>query len=177
MIIFKIRGRVREEETGIGLPGLFVKAYDADLLYDDLMGSTYTAADGSFEIVSELRDFRDFFETRPDIYLRIFAPDAKTEIYTTEDAVRWDAGRIEEFDVMIPREALGELIPERGIRFVDPGGERRKDFDVGESLVARLEGLPPDTPCDIAGQALRIPDSSSTDRAKASATGKRGSFS
>jgi hypothetical protein len=62
---FIITGLVRELESGVGLGGLTVRAYDKDLIYDDLMGEARTACDGTFRIVSDAKDFRDFFEKRP----------------------------------------------------------------------------------------------------------------
>lgn len=109
--IFKIHGVVREKESGIGIGNLLVKAYDKDLLYDDLMGSAITRSDGTFEIVSEAEDFRDFFEKRPDIYLRIKTYNGKQEIYSTESGIRWEAGRVEYFKIDIPRDVLGDLSP------------------------------------------------------------------
>jgi len=149
MITFKIHGYVREAETGIGVSGLLVKAYDKDLLFDDLLGSAKSGPDGKFEIINELRDFRDFFDVKPDIYLRILTPDGQKEIFSTKEGVRWQAGRVEEFDVRIPRELLGGEAPERGVHLTDPRGEKRTDFDVGESLMARLQGLPPNRVCDV----------------------------
>lgn len=149
MITFKIKGNIREKESGIPLPGLFIKAYDKDLLFDDLMGSTRSDSNGKFEIISELRDFRDFLDVKPDIYLRILDPYGEKEIFSTKEGVRWKAGRVEEFDVRIPRKLLGDEAPGKGIHLTDPSGEKRTDFDVGESLIARLQGLPPNTVCDI----------------------------
>jgi hypothetical protein len=141
MITFRIRGTVTVAETGVGLPGLFVKAYDKDLLFDDLLGSTYTKEDGRFEIISDADDFRDFFEVKPDIYLKIYSPDAETLLFSTEKAVRWQAGRLEEFDVRIPRDSLGGLVPESRVHLLDDNGEKRSDFDIGESLTVRIEGV------------------------------------
>jgi len=141
MITFKIRGKVRVAETGVGLSGLFIKAYDKDILFDDLLGSTYTKEDGRFEIVSEPEDFRDFFEVKPDIYLKIFSPDAETLFFSTEKGVRWQAGRLEEFDVRIPRDRLGGLAPAGAVRLLDENGEERSSFDVGESLTVQIEGV------------------------------------
>jgi dienelactone hydrolase len=144
-----MRGTVREAETGIGLVGLFVKAYDKDLLFDDLLGSTYTKEGGRFEIISTPKDFRDLFEVKPDIYFKVFAPDSETLLYSTEKAVRWAAGRIEEFDVLIPRDCLGDLAPTRTVRLFDDHGEERTDLDVGESLTVQVEGLRPETAHDV----------------------------
>lgn len=45
---FKISGIVREKETLRPLPGLLVRAFDKDLLFSDVLGSTVTDADGRF---------------------------------------------------------------------------------------------------------------------------------
>jgi hypothetical protein len=51
MSTFRIRGTVKAAETGVGLSGLFVKAYDKGNLFDDLLGSTYTREGGHFELM------------------------------------------------------------------------------------------------------------------------------
>jgi plastocyanin len=111
--IFEIAGLVREKESGLGLEGLVVRAYDKDLVHDDLMGEAVTACDGAFRIVSQAGDFRDFFERKPDIYLRVLAPGnggaAPKELYSTGNAVRWNAGHAEYFVLEIPRRAAGDL--------------------------------------------------------------------
>lgn len=140
-IRFTLIGIVREAETGIGIPGLFVKAYDKDLLFDDLLGTATTNADGSFEIVCESSDFREFFERRPDLYLRVFRSDRITEIWSSEEAVRWNAGRYEKFDVRLPRRVLGDVGP--SIRLVNDQGEPDAPPQPGQSLVLRATGLRP----------------------------------
>lgn len=109
MKTFKIRGTVKEAETGAGAAGLFVKAYDNDLLFDDLLGSAYTGEDGGFEIVSEAEDFRDFYEVRPDIYLKVFSTDGETLLHTTETAAEWRDEGLEDFEVRIPAKRLNAV--------------------------------------------------------------------
>jgi len=149
MITFRVFGVVKEKETGIGLTGLFVKAYDKDLLFDDLMGSTYTKEGGEFEIISEADDFRDFFEKKPDIYLKFFTPETKTLLHSTKDAVRWGAGRAERFEVAIPREKLGKLATEFRVHLLDNRGLERVDFDAGETLSIRIKGIRPKTAHEV----------------------------
>jgi hypothetical protein len=142
-IRFTVVGVVREAESGIGVAGLFVKAYDKDLLFDDLLGTATTNADGSFEIVSEASDFREFFERRPDLYLRVLSGDRRTPIWSSKEHVRWDAGRYEEFDVRIPHEALvGHATPPT-IRLIGDLGEPQAAPQTGASLVLRAAGLRP----------------------------------
>lgn len=143
MIRFTITGVVREAETGIGIPNLFVKAYDKDLIFDDLLGTAITAADGSFEIITEAGDFREFFDVRPDLYLRVLRADRVTEIWSSEERVRWNAGQYEEFDVRIPRAALMDHVSPPSIIFVVDDADARAAHLPGESLVLRATGLHP----------------------------------
>ena len=150
MITFRIKGSVRVAETGVGLPGLYVKAYDKDLLFDDVLGSAATDASGRFEVVSEMRDFREFFDVKPDIYLRIYNRGGGRLIHSTEDAIRWNAGHVETFDVLVPREELGEDAPNEGVQLVDDRGEVRNDYDPGESLTVGVRGLEANAVHDLA---------------------------
>jgi len=147
--LFKIRGIIRSKESGIGISGLLVKAYDKDLLFDDLLGSGFSRSDGTFEILSEADDFRDFFERRPDIYLRVLTADSSRLIHATEHSVRWQAGRTEYFEVDIPAAELGELTPRVIGTLVDESGAERIDFEPGESLVLDVSGLVPARVYDI----------------------------
>ncbi|MDR8389525.1 hypothetical protein NC796_00155 [Aliifodinibius sp. S!AR15-10] len=149
MIKFVIRGVVNEAETGVGISGLFVKAYDKDLLFDDLMGTAYTGDDGHFSISSQSGDFREFLDRNPDIYLKVYTPDEERLLYTSEDAVRWRAGEDEVFEVRIPREDLDDLLPRRRVQLLDDRGRERTDFDVGEALTVQIEGLQPATAHDV----------------------------
>jgi len=127
------------------MPDLFVKAYDRDLVFDDLLGTAMTGPDGSFEIVSESPDFRGLFEVRPDLYLRVYRPDRTTQIWTSEECVRWNAGRYETFDVRIP----GHAVPNSGrgpsIALVGSPRQAPDAPQAGDALVVRMSGLRPST--------------------------------
>lgn len=146
MLTFRISGVVTEAESRLPLPGLLVKAYDEDLIFDDLLGSAITGPSGRFEIVSEADDFREFFQRRPDIYIRVLSRDGEEELFSTEGSVRVNAGRMEEFDIRVPADRLGGEAPPRGIALLDDLGQPREDFDVGESLVLEAAGLRPMEP-------------------------------
>ena len=141
MITFRIAGSVRVAETRVPLPRLFVKAYDKDLVFDDVLGSAVTDSDGRLEIITELRDFREFFDLRPDIYLKIFDRAGGRLIHSTESAIRWAAGRVEEFEVLIPWKDLGYEQPAEEVTLVDDRGQLRNDYDPGESLTVAIRGL------------------------------------
>jgi hypothetical protein len=142
MITFRIKGVVKEKETGCPLPGLFVKSYDKDLLFDDLLGSAITDKHGKFDIICELSDFRDFLEKRPDIYFKVFRGDRTTLIHNTKNAVRWNQGKISEHEILIPWDEIHEHVDAEVILIGDDG-ECREEFSIGESLTVQAKGLRP----------------------------------
>lgn len=148
MISFKISGLVKEKESGVPLAGLFVKAYDKDLLFDDLLGSGVTDKQGVFEIIFGPDDFREFFEARPDIYFKVFRGAGGRLIYDSVDAVRWNAGRNSRFEILIPAGSLSGGA-ETVIELLSDEGTRRESFEVGESLAIHLRGLRPISPHSI----------------------------
>lgn len=111
---FSIRGCIRGIQSGQPMPGLRVQALDQDLLFDDRLGTATTDAKGRFEIRYRQSDFSDFFERHPDIYLRVFAPDGAL-LLTTEDAVRFEAGRHERFELTVP-EGKGRIADSAALR-------------------------------------------------------------
>lgn len=147
---FKITGRIVEKESGLGVRGLRVRAYDKDLLYDDLLGTALTDDDGRFEMQYTERDFRELFECRPDIYLSIYAPPYRFLI-DTQAAIRWNAGTEEHFELAIEREILGDVAPSRPDNEVEGGIalpvetlriEKRDRFDVPKLPGFRTGGRP-----------------------------------
>jgi hypothetical protein len=135
---FKISGNVREKESGLGIGDLMIRAYDKDLLFDDLLGTAMTDGEGYFEIVYTEKDFRELFESKPDIYLSVYAPPWRLLIETT-DTVRWGASEHEQYELTIAREMLGNLSPTRPDDEVEGGLsllqdavriEKRHGFDV-----------------------------------------------
>lgn len=146
MITIRIAGTVTVAETRVGLPGLLIKAYDKDILSDDdLLGSTLSGPGGRFEIVSEIKDFRDFSRARPDVYLRIYTRDGAKELHATKQTIRWNAGKLVELQVRIPRNDLGENAPPLVVNVLDESGEARASYDPGESLFVSVGGLEADT--------------------------------
>src|SRR5262245_58380830 len=89
MITFKIRGVLREAETDLPLGGLYVKAYDEDLAFDDLLGSAVSDEHGRFQIISEHDDFRGLFEQHPDLYFKVSSADGETLLKRSETLWNW----------------------------------------------------------------------------------------
>ena len=70
---FRISGRVIDHKSGDGVERLNVEAWDKDLLFDDLVGSTETQADGLFEFKFDTSYFKELFLDRsPHLFLKAF---------------------------------------------------------------------------------------------------------
>jgi len=102
---YTISGIIRDQTTNRPLPGLLIKAFDADLLSeDDYLGDAQTDTQGRFIIRYRKANFvkgilEAFLEGGPDLYLRIYAPDG-TLLHTTTE--RSGASRFEEYDLAVP---------------------------------------------------------------------------
>jgi len=103
----KVLGTVVEEESGKPLGGLVVRAYDKDILFDDKLGSVQTNASGEFEISYTETQFRDFNETQPDLYVKVFDASGKNLLHSTKKQVRRSAEIVERYEIRIPRAKLG----------------------------------------------------------------------
>jgi len=99
---FRVLGRVRGARSGAPQPGLRVRAFDKDLVFDDDLGDAVTNQLGEFFLEFTEEAFRDVWEKRPDLYLRVFDAEGSQLLASTEREVRWHAGNIEHFEIDIP---------------------------------------------------------------------------
>lgn len=100
---FRVFGKIRESESGKGIPGLTVEVMDADLLIDELIGTVQSDPDGSFSIDFPPAQLPAFYREKPDIYLNIKLPDGKL-IASTRNHLRTDAQTDTEINVDISRQ-------------------------------------------------------------------------
>ena len=107
---FIIKGCIKEKETHLPVSNLNVRAYDKDMLYDDLLGNATTDEKGEFAINYSEKDFRELFDNKPDIYLSVFDP-LRHLVYSTQDSLRWNASEEEFFEIFISRRSLGNFSP------------------------------------------------------------------
>jgi hypothetical protein len=105
---FRVHGCVVEAATGRPLEGMVIRLYDKDVVLDDFLGESRTGASGRFELTFTEAQFRDVFEKRPDLYLRVYDPSGTHLLRTTEREVRFNAGRDEFFEVRIDRSRVRE---------------------------------------------------------------------
>jgi len=98
---FVIQGKITGRESNEPIAGLIVEALDKDLFTDDRLGTAITNEEGVFVITYDEEDFQEvFFDQKPDIYLRVKNPRGES-IYTSESSVRYEAGRVEAFEIVI----------------------------------------------------------------------------
>ena len=82
-MLFHITGRILDE-TGTGIAGVEVHAYDQDVGADDDLGASVTDAAGAFEITYTERQFQEFpnYEAAPDVYITVKTQDGR-RVYTS----------------------------------------------------------------------------------------------
>jgi carotenoid cleavage dioxygenase len=98
---FRVEGVVRERSSGRPLAGFQVRAFDQDVVRDDFLGDATTDADGRFVIHFTDAQFKDVFESRPDLYLCVFAPGVTEPVHDTSYAIRENASHEECFDIAV----------------------------------------------------------------------------
>jgi len=92
-------GRVIDAQ-GQPAGGLHVRVFDRDRKFDDLLGDTVTDAQGRFAVVYHQRDFAEVRENLPELYVRV-EDEAGQLLYSSRDAVRFNAGRAEYFEIQL----------------------------------------------------------------------------
>ncbi|WPP48443.1 trypsin-like serine protease [Catalinimonas niigatensis] len=136
---YLISGKVKEQESGLPVVGLHVRAYDKDLIYDDLLGNSITDKEGKFAMQYGDKDFKEIFEgDAPEIYLNLLSgPRSLIGKYTLEElnAKKGDDGYTD-IEILIPREKLGALapVPPEGFPVLNQEITQRKAIDAKTGL-------------------------------------------
>ncbi|MGW8182224.1 MAG: hypothetical protein ACWGQW_26140 [bacterium] len=99
-----VHGEVVDGESKQGMGGVMVSLYDKDVFFDDILGASLTDSEGYFEITYRIDAFRDLFETRPDLYVKVLDDTGKT-LYCSRKCVRPEAGRVETYYIIINGES------------------------------------------------------------------------
>jgi rhomboid protease GluP len=127
----RIFGTICQADTGRAIANLIVRAYGRDLLFDELLGYTTTAGDGSFEIRTATQDATTR-ENSTEIFLRVLDPTGEHEVYDTLAVPRPGSGTDQNFQISLPPENLG------------PSFERRdRSADTPQEFVQALHALTP----------------------------------
>jgi hypothetical protein len=94
-----VYGRVLDLQ-GQAVAGVIVRVFDRDRKYDDLLGDTTTDELGDFSVIYHERDFAEAREANPDLYLMV-SDSAGNLLYSSKDNVRFEAGRVEYFEIAL----------------------------------------------------------------------------
>jgi hypothetical protein len=122
----RILGRVINHDTKQGIADLRIEAWDKDLLFDDMLGSDISDAQGAFTIDFNKRYFSEIVDRQPDIYFKVFRK--KRLLTDTCNKVLWNINE-PDLHVVIPL-SLDEL----------PNTNGKKVFRV-EGWVTTEDGL------------------------------------
>ncbi|HEU0016008.1 MAG TPA: multicopper oxidase domain-containing protein, partial [Longimicrobium sp.] len=99
---FAIKGKVIDESTGAGAPGVRVEAWDSDHVSDDFVGWAVTGADGGFAIEFNEVLTAELYDVWPDLYFRVYQ--SGVLLLSTEHAISWNVqSPLTEVTLVIPR--------------------------------------------------------------------------
>ena len=86
---YRIIGVIVNRESGEGVGGLRVEAWDYDQFIDDLVGRAVTGPDGVFQIAFDSDYFQELFlDKEPDLYFRVYL--GQRQVASTEDDILWN---------------------------------------------------------------------------------------
>ena len=140
---YEIFGRVVEAQSGKGIPGVVIAAYDKDPVFDDFLGEVLSTVTGDFHIVYDESKFSSPFDRKPDIYVKVKTL-AGQELLNTKDGTRKNASAHEEMKVALP----AEVVAKAGLTTVD--GDPLKPLP--RETLTTLTCLPPNLDDDLAKQ-------------------------
>jgi len=83
-----ITGKIISQDSGKGIKGLRIEAWDKDLVFDDFVGDSTSDGEGNFRITFTTDRFKELFnDLEPDLYFKIYAGDKF--VHSTEKDVLW----------------------------------------------------------------------------------------
>ncbi|MDZ7961969.1 MAG: hypothetical protein RMY34_29540 [Aulosira sp. DedQUE10] len=129
---FHILGRVIDRRSKVGISGLQVQVWDKDKIFNDLVGSATTDANGRFHIQFDEIHFREcFLDRRPDLFFKVFRNGEL--IKSTEDSVVWNV-RTGETQIVIEVEV--QMPQAQG--FVVQGTLQKEDGTPSPGIVVKV---------------------------------------
>lgn len=102
----RIRGKITELASSVGVPGVVVAAFDKGRFYDQRLGQVLTGVDGSYELDYERARVLGVFSRTTDIYM-VVKTIAGRVLHTTEAVPRFHAKADERINIQITGRTLG----------------------------------------------------------------------
>lgn len=104
---FVVTGRIVDDETGLGLPNVTVKAFDRDRQYDDFLGTVMTDADGFYRLEYAPEQFQESGENAPEIYVQVVG-ETDTPLYQSPRSVEIKSAAVETINVRVSSPELSK---------------------------------------------------------------------
>lgn len=133
---FIVRGRVVDENEGVGLPNVVVKAFDMDRKYDDLLGSTRTDENGYYAIEYSTKTFKDVFDNQPETFIEVLDSEGNS-LYTSPRSFVHKADAIEEIDASVDGHRLEDQLDLAKKRLDELELQRKETEELGKRLSTR----------------------------------------
>lgn len=129
---------------GQAVAGVHVRVFDRDRKYDALLGDTTTDELGDFTVRYHERDFAELREANPELYVMI-SDSAGTLLYSSKDRIRFEAGRVEYFQIALntpPQTVVPKRVKPRAARkpAVKPTGVKRTTKAAGDKQTPKSKG-------------------------------------
>lgn len=139
---YRIIGKVTDKNSGTGIQGLLVKAWDADLILNDLVGSAPTDAEGIFVMEFDETYFREIFlDRKPDLFFEIYYKGKC--IFSTQNEIICNLSPGEhQINLEIDLGLLEETPPDKPV-FPDP---RQFPGEIPDNPVNPGKSIPPPAP-------------------------------
>ena len=133
---FIVRGRVVDENEGIGLPNVVVKAFDMDRKYDDQLGTTRTDENGYYAIEYSAKTFKDVFDNQPETYIEVLDSEGNS-LYTSPRSFVHKAETIEEINASVDGQRLENQLDLAKRRLDEMALQRKEAEALGKRLPTR----------------------------------------
>lgn len=106
-----VSGRVTDQDTGAGVANVEVEVMDKDLVFDDRLGNTTTASDGTYCVEVDSEAGRDLIESRPDVYIQVRPLGARRDriLGSTRNRALRNVESDVQVDLEIPHDTLVEV--------------------------------------------------------------------
>ncbi|MEO1079469.1 MAG: hypothetical protein AAFY29_07935 [Pseudomonadota bacterium] len=122
---FIVAGRITDQETGVGLPNVRVKAFDLDRQQNDKLGNARTDSLGYFRIEYTEADFMDAGEeSQPETFIEVLGDDDEI-VHTSRQSFVQKAGDVEFVKVELDGAAMEKSL-NAGLR-IDSSIRKRVD--------------------------------------------------
>ena len=138
---FIVSGRIVDEETGVGLPYVSVKAFDMDRKYEDRLGKTRTDENGYYAIEYSAKEFKEVFDAQPETYIEVLDAGGNS-LFTSPRSFVHKAGEVEKINATVEGTKVASSLALAKSRQLSLAIQRRKTEVRKSELLISNQRLP-----------------------------------